>query len=289
MPWNEDGISDTWKQHWLMRITDLVEQYEPDLLYCDGAIPFEERGLSVLANLYNRSAAKNGGIVQSVYTSKRAEDSQAGTCVFDVERGVVDSIWPRPWQTDTCIGDWHYNRDTIGHYKTPKTVVDMLVDIVSRNGNLMLNFPLPASGKLDEEELKTLDGITQWMAVNSEAIYSTRPWKIFGESPVAASSKTETSFNESKRQELTFNDVRFTAKGKNLYVLFMGWPQSGQVLIRPLAANNPQQTGKIEQVELLGHGNVQFTRDNEGLKVNLPSQKPCEHAYALKLTGINLT
>jgi alpha-L-fucosidase len=289
MPWNEDGISDTWKKHWSMRIKDLINQYEPDLLYCDGAIPFEEYGLNILADLYNQSAAKNGGITQSIYTSKRAEDSQVGTCIFDVERGVVDSIWPRPWQTDTCIGDWHYNRQTVGHYKTPKTVVDMLVDIVSRNGNLMLNFPLPASGMLDSDELNTLDGITKWMAVNSEAIYSTRPWKIFGESPAVQSAKSETSFNESKRQDLTFNDIRFTTKGKILYTFFMGWPQNNQVLIKPLATNNPQQTGKIENVELLGYGNVQFTRDNEGLKVTLPPQKPCDHAYALKLTGIDLT
>jgi alpha-L-fucosidase len=288
LPWNEDGISDTWKKHWYLRIKDLIDNYEPDLLYCDGAIPFEEQGLTILANLYNQSAAKNGGITQAVYTSKRAEDSQVGTCVFDVERGVVDSIWPRPWQTDTCIGDWHYNRQMIGHYKTPKTVVDMLVDIVSRNGNLMLNFPLPASGMLDSDELNTLDGITKWMAVNSEGIYATRPWKIFGESPAAPAVK-ETSFNESKRQDLTFNDVRFTIKGKTLYTFFMGWPQNGQVIIKPLGNNSPQQTGEIEKVELLGHGKVEFTRDNEGLKVSLPSQKPCEHAYTLKLSGTHLT
>ncbi|MDB5136512.1 MAG: glycoside hydrolase [Mucilaginibacter sp.] len=289
LPWNEDGISAAWKKQWFQRIKDLVNNYEPDLLYCDGHVPFEEYGLSILANLYNQSAAKNGGITQSVYTSKRAEDSQVGTCVFDVERGVVDSIWPRPWQTDTCIGDWHYNRDTVGHYKTPKTVVDMLVDIVSRNGNLMLNFPLPASGMLDSDELSILDGITKWMAVNSEGIYATRPWKIFGEGPATASTKVKSAFNENKRQELTAEDVRFTAKEKTLYAFFMGWPQANQVLIKPLATNNPQQTGKIENVELLGYGKVQFTRDNKGLTVFLPSQKPCEHAFALKLSGVDLT
>jgi len=288
LSWNEDGIPDSWKKHWYLRIKDLVDNYEPDLLYCDGAIPFEGHGLNILAHLYNQSAAKHGGITQSVYTSKRAEDAQVGTCVYDVERGVVDSIWPRPWQTDTCIGDWHYNRNVVGHYKTPKTVVDMLVDIVSRNGNLMLNFPLPASGMLDNDELNTLDGITKWMAVNSEAIYATRPWKIYGISPPAVV-PTGTSFNESKRQDLSFNDIRFTTKGKTLYTFFMGWPQSGQILIRPLAENNPQKTGKIENIELLGYGKVEFTRDNDGLKVSLPSNEPCEHAYALKISGVDLT
>lgn len=287
LSWNEDGIPDLWKKHWYLRIKDLLDNYEPDLLYCDGAIPFEEHGLNILAHLYNQSAAKHRGITQSVYTSKRAEDAQVGTCVYDVERGVVDSIWPRPWQTDTCIGDWHYNRNMIGHYKTPKTVVDMLVDIVSRNGNLMLNFPLPASGMLDGDEISTLDGITKWMAVNNEAIHATRPWKIYGISPATAPSGT--SFNESKREDLTFNDVRFTIKGKTLYTFFMGWPKSGQILISPLATNNPQKTGKIENVELLGYGKVEFTRDNDGLKVSLPPNKPCDHAYALKISGIDLT
>ena len=288
LSWNEEGIPETWKRHWFARIKDLVDEYHPDLLYCDGPIPFEDYGLSILAHLYNQSAAKHGGKTQSIYTSKRAEDSQVGTCVFDVERGVVDSIWPRPWQTDTCIGDWHYNRDTVGRYKTPKTVVDMLVDIVSRNGNLMLNFPLPASGMLDSDELNTLDGITKWMAVNSDAIYDTRPWKIYGESPAKAAAGNA-SFNESKRQDMTEVDVRFTTKGKLLYAFFMGWPQSNQVTIRPLKTNNAQRTGKIEHVELLGHGKVEFTRDDEGLKIRLPAQRPCEHAYALKLEGTDLT
>ncbi|MBS1526109.1 MAG: alpha-L-fucosidase [Bacteroidetes bacterium] len=289
LPWNEDGIPESWKKHWFLRIKDLVDHYQPDLLYCDGAIPFEEYGLSILAHLYNQNAAKHGGITQAVYTSKRAEDSQLGTCVMDVERGVVDSIWPRPWQTDTCIGDWHYNRNMIGHYKTPKTVVDMLVDIVSRNGNLMLNFPLPASGMLDGDELNTLNGITQWMAVNSEGIYATRPWKIFGESPAKTTEKSGASFNESKRQDMTEADIRFTTKGKTLYTFFMGWPQDGKVTIAPLAEDSPHNVGKIEMVELLGHGKVQFTRDDEGLKVSLPSQKPCDHAYTLKLSGTDLT
>jgi alpha-L-fucosidase len=101
--------------------------------------------------------------------------------VLDVERGVVDEIEPQPFQTDTCIGDWHYNRDAV--YKRPKTVIDLLVDIVSRNGNLLLNIPLPASGMPDDAELKILASITAWMKVNSDAIYATRPWKIFGEGP----------------------------------------------------------------------------------------------------------
>ncbi|HEV2352992.1 MAG TPA: alpha-L-fucosidase, partial [Puia sp.] len=126
LDWNENGIPEAWKRHWFDRIKDLVDQYQPDLLYCDGHLPFEEYGENLLARFYNQSAAMHGGKTQAVYTSKRADDSAKGKaiCVFDVERGVVADIWPLAWQTDTCIGDWHYSRDMVGHYKTPKIVVD---------------------------------------------------------------------------------------------------------------------------------------------------------------------
>jgi alpha-L-fucosidase len=291
--WNENGIPETWKKHWFDRIKDLIDNYEPDLLYCDGHVPFEDYGLSILAHLYNKSANKNSGIAQTVYTSKRPEDSAEGTgiCVFDVERGVVETTWPLPWQTDTCIGDWHYNKERVGHYKSAKTVVDLLVDIVSRNGNLMLNFPLPASGMLDSDELTVLDGITKWMAVNSEAIYATRPWKIFGEGPKtdAKGNQGNSQFNESKRKELCYQDVRFTTKGETLYTFFMGWPETAnEVVINPLGNNSGQKIGAIENVELLGYGKVDFKKEDDGLKIALPSKKPGEHAYALKISGSNL-
>src|SRR5262249_13958249 len=108
LPWNEDGIPESWKRHWFMRIKDLVDQYQPDLLYTDGAIPFEEWGLNLVAHFYNQNVKRHRGEVEAVYTSKRREDSEAGTCVLDFERGLPETIWPRPWQTDTCIGNWHY-------------------------------------------------------------------------------------------------------------------------------------------------------------------------------------
>jgi alpha-L-fucosidase len=284
LDWNEDGIPGQWKRHWFARIKDLVDKYQPDLLYSDGHLPFEEWGLSLVAHLYNVSARQHGGEVQAVYTSKRRQDSAEGICVLDVERGLVDTIWPEPWQTDTCIGEWHYRRGI--KYKTPKTVVDMLVDIVSRNGNLMLNFPLPNSGRLDDEELKVLDGITAWMAVNSEAIYDTRPWKIFGDGPGLQKSGANERFNENSRKPLTAADVRFTTKGPVLYAFFMGWPEK-EAVIAPLATTSPHVAGRIANVELLGFGGkLQWTQDEKGLTVQLPPEKPCDHAYALKITGL---
>jgi len=293
LEWQENWIPEVWKQHWFDRIKDLVDRYEPDLLYCDGHMPFEEHGLSILAHLYNKSAGQHGGVTQAVYTSKRPEDSAEGTgiCVFDVERGVVESIWPSPWQTDTCIGDWHYNKERIGNYKSPKTVIDLLVDIVSRNGNLMLNFPLPASGMLDSDELTVLDGITRWMAVNSEGIYATRPWKIFGEGPSTdgAKSKEGAAFNEEKRKDMTCEDVRFTTKGKTLYAFIMGWPDNGgQVVIRPLGSGGSHREATIADVQLLGHGKVEFQRVAEGLRIMLPGRQPGDYAFTFKISGEGL-
>jgi len=283
LDWDETGIPLWWRRHWFLRMKDLLDKYEPDLLYTDGPMPFEEYGLSIVAHLRNLSAKKNGGKTEAVYTCKRIDDSEHGVSVFDVERGVVSDIWPRPWQTDTCIGDWHYRRGQ--KYKTAKTVVDMLVDIVSRNGNLMLNFPLPARGTLDLEELAVLEDITKWMSVNSSAIHGTRPWKIYGESPATAAGAVQASFNEEKRTDLTAADVRFTTKGSTLYAFVTGWPDY-QAVIRPLATDTALRVGKIENVELLGFdGKLNWSQDRSGLKVLLPTQKPCDHAIAFKVTG----
>lgn len=287
--WDPAGVPLKWKKHYLDRMKDLIDQYEPDLLYTDGPIFFEEWGLGMLAHLYNTSAKKHAGKIEAVYANKGKKDCAGGTCVLDLERGVVDRIWPEPWQTDTCIGNWHYDKEA--KYKSPKLVIDMLVDIVSRNGNLLLNFPLPSSGMLDADELKILDEIARWMAVNGEAIYSTRPWKIYGVgAPDTAGAGRGTSehhqagaFNESKRRLLTAEDLRFTAKGTAVYAFSMGWPQ-GEAVLAPLGTQGNPGLAKVRDVKLLGHnGRLQWGQDAAGLRIQMPAEKPCEHAIAFKI------
>jgi alpha-L-fucosidase len=287
LDWNEDGIPERWKEHWFLRIRDLVDQHHPDLLYADGHIPFQEHGLRLVAHLYNLSEDPHGKGTEAVFTSKRPDDSARGMCVLDHERGVVDKIWPAPWQTDTCIGNWHYQRGIT--YKTPKRIIDLLVDIVSRNGNLLLNFPLPNSGMLDDQELKILEEITKWLEVNGEAIYATRPWKIFGNEPLRSSGETsDANFNENNRKDLMADDVRFTTKGNMLYAFVMGWPNQ-QALIAPLAFPGKLDVGKVGKVDLLGYaGTLQWVQDASGLKILLPLQKPCDHAVAFRIAGIDL-
>jgi alpha-L-fucosidase len=269
-----------WKRQYFLRIKDLIDNYQPDLLYTDGGIPFDDIGYKLVSHFYNVTTKLYGGRVEGVYTSKRREDCDTGTCALDIERGVANRIMPKAWQTDTCIGNWHYKRGI--EYKSPKLVVDMLCDIVSRNGNLMLNIPLPNSGEPDEKELAVLDGITRWMAVNSEGIFDTRPWKIFGSGP-GIDSASGAGMNERNRKELTAEDVRFTTKGNRLYAFVMGWP-GRQASLPSLAPGGANSVPKVRNVDLLGHkGKLKWTQDASGLKVDLPEQKPSDYAMTLRI------
>jgi len=284
LQWNEDNIPNWWKRHWHDRITDLIDQHEPDFLYSDGSLPFQEYGYSVVSHLYNLSARRSGGKADAVYFSKRDRDSELGACVLDRERGVLDDILARPWQTDTCIGEWHYKRGT--RYKTPKVVIDMLVDIVSKNGNLMLNVPLPASGMPDPEELDVVDEITDWMAVNGEGIHGSRPWRKFGEgAPDQAPDQKSKMFNESSRRALDASDIRFTTKGDVLYAFVMGKPEF-RTLIRSLATDTALKVGRISSVELVGYdGKLTWAQDRSGLSIDIPDTLPTKHAVSFRIRG----
>jgi alpha-L-fucosidase len=281
LDWSDDGIPESWRKHYLDRMTDLIDKYEPDLLYTDGHLPFEEYGLKMVAHLYNVSAQKHGGMTEAIYTSKEASDCATGTCLLDHERGVSDTISLNPWQTDTCIGQWHYKRGQ--KYKSAKKVVDLLTDIVSKNGNLLLNFPLPSSGELDFEEMETLNGITKWMDVNSEGIYSSRPWKLYGEGPSTQVVIKAGNFNEDKRQDFTAEDIRFTTKGNTLYAFVQGWPKD-EAVVKALGLASPQQPGKIQKVEVLGYkGNVSWKQEDAALKVQMPAEKMSDIGFTLKV------
>ena len=269
-----------WKQQYFLRIKDLIDQYHPDLLYTDGGIPFGDIGYKLVSHFYNVNAKVHGGKVEGVYTSKTRRDCANGTCALDIERGVANQIMPDAWQTDTCIGNWHYKRGVT--YKTPKVVIDMLCDIVSRNGNLMLNVPLPNSGEPDDQELAIVSEITRWMAVNSEGIYATRPWKILGDGP-GLDSAAGGGMNERGRKDLTSADVRFTTKGNNLYAFVMGRPEK-EASIPALALGGKNAVPKIRNVDLLGHrGKLAWTQDEAGFRIPMPDQKLSDHAITLRI------
>jgi alpha-L-fucosidase len=162
-------------------------------------------------------------------------------------------------------------------------VIDLLTDIVSKNGNLLLNFPLPNSGQLDFEEMEVLEGITAWMQINSEGIYATRPWKIYGEGPSTQVKIVTGNFNEDKQNDMTAQDVRFTRKGSTLYAFVMGWPEKGAV-VKALGLASPQQPGKIQKVELLGYnGDLNWKQDDSALKVQMPAERISDIGITLKV------
>jgi alpha-L-fucosidase len=281
LDWNDNDIPESWKRHYLDRMTDLIDKYQPDLLYTDGHLPFEDTGLKMVAHLYNVSAKAHGGQTEAVYTSKEGTDCAIGTCLLDHERGVSDLIATNPWQTDTCIGQWHYKRGQ--KYKSAKKVIDLLTDIVSKNGNLLLNFPLPNSGELDFEEMEVLEGITAWMQINSEGIYASRPWKIYGEGPSTEVKIKTGGFNEDKRGDFTAEDVRFTTKGSTLYAFVQGVPEK-EAVVKALGLASAQAPGKILNVEVLGHkGALDWKQDDAALRVKMPAEKFCEIGITLKV------
>jgi alpha-L-fucosidase len=276
------------------RTIDLIDKYKPDLLYFDDTIlpiyPSSDIGLRIAAYLYNTNVARNGGKLEAVMTGKGLKtEQQRRALVNDVERGVASGGETFPWQTDTCIGDWHYNRGVFEQhrYKTSMQVVQMLIDIVSKNGNLMLSVPVRGDGTIDEDEVKVVEGIGKWMEPNGEAIYATRPWKVYGEGPsTIAGNQARGQFGGSRDvRAYTAEDFRFTAKGDTVYAFMMAWPEAGKATLKTLAQGSEHFPKDVARVEMLGaSGPLPFTRDATGLVVTLPQTKPNDYAYALKIT-----
>ena len=289
-----------WQQQWYNEIRELVDNYHPDLLYTDGGVPFgNQAGLSMIAHLYNSSAARpgahpallspksignslydsnaarHGGHVEVVYNCKQKSE---GRWIEDLERGIMPKIDPYPWQTDTSIGDWFYDRNW--KFRPVSWVIHMLVDNVSKNGNLLLNIVQRPDGSLDPEVEQMLQQLAQWNAIHGEAIFGTRPWLVYGESAVKVKGG---AFGEDYKYNA--QEIRFTTKGAALYAIALGWPADGKLVVRSLAA----PAGKINSVRLLGcNRKVDWQQTAEGLVVTLPEQKVSEYTCAIKVTGSGL-
>jgi alpha-L-fucosidase len=264
---------------WFLRTQDLLDSYKPDLLYFDDdELPFEGYGRAIAAHFYNMSLHDKGH-VDVVVTGKNVKPDHLGAFTLDIERGRAQGILDQPWQTDTCIGQWHYSAAVFEqhHYKTPKSVIHSLIDIVSKNGNLMLNIPLKGDGTIDSDERAFLEAIATWIPKHGEAIYGTRPFSVYGEGPPDIT--TNSNFNERNARAYTAQDIRFTRKGETLYAFALGWPADGNLTIKTLARNAAALPKPVQRVELIGAGPVKFKQDADGLKLTLPGQPPNEYAY----------
>lgn len=249
--------NEAWHSEWYLRVNDLVSHYHPDLLYSDGGVPFGPYGLQTIANLYNQNP-------ESVYLAKGKETS---AYVEDRERGSAKDIVPNPWQVDTSIGDWFYNKGW--PYRKADWVLKNLVDVTSKNGTMLLNVVLRPDGGLDPEVETLLHDLADWMKINSESVFGTRPWITYGEGPTRVA-------NGSFREDFPFTakDVRYVTKGdRTLYATFLG-ELSGQDALLTCLRKSPNATAKIESVSLLGMDKpLKFEQMQDGLLVHVPQNK----------------
>jgi alpha-L-fucosidase len=277
----------------LKRTIELIDKYEPELVYFDDTVlpfhPVNDIGLQIAAHHYNQSIKRNKGKLQAVLNGKILDEMQRKCMVWDIERGQSNVIEPFTWQTDTCIGNWHYDKRVYEgkRYKPAKAVVQMLVDVVSKNGNLLLNIPVKGNGTIDDQEAAILEEIAAWMKINSECIFDTRPWQVFGEGPAieGAAPLSAQGFNEGKGKPPGAGDMRFTVKGNTLYAILLGWPEEGKLKIKSLSDRNTLRPEAISKIEMLGGGELHFQRNAEALEITLPETRPAlQYATVLKIT-----
>ena len=254
---------------------ELIDKYQPQLIWFDWWIEqtvFKPYLQKFAAYYYNQGEAWGQGVA----VNYKFDAFPEGIAVYDIERGQLSDINPLFWQTDTSVSKNSWGYVTEQDYKTAGDIVGDLVDIVSKNGALLLNIGPKPDGTIPEPEVAMLREIGQWLDVNGEAIYGTRPWTCFGEGPTKA---IEGYFTDTQRTPYTSADVRFTTKEGALYAICLGWPE-GAWHIGSLGT----AAGKVAGVELLGSkSTVAWSQNASGLTVTAPANKPCDTAYTLKI------
>ncbi|MEM7736299.1 MAG: alpha-L-fucosidase [Deinococcota bacterium] len=272
-PWSDDTFNDTF----VAKIKEVIDGYQPDLLWFDARMDrISERHRQNFAAYYYNCALEWSREVGITYKNK---DMGWGSAILDVERGRMSSLQPYPWLTDdsVCWRSWAHLHEP--EYKSSKRLLDSLVDIVSKNGNLLLNIPPRADGTIPDEVQALLLDMGKWLALNGEAIYSTRPWTVYGEGPTKVS---EGHFSEKDNELMHAHDIRYTTKGDALYAIVMGIPYE------PIRLNSLSQDaldGKmIQRIQLLGSDEpIQVQQDRQGVTIVPPQTKPSDIALAFKL------
>jgi alpha-L-fucosidase len=291
-------------QQFLLRVQDVIDKYDPDILnFDDGAqFTFDDGGAwapdlkvwlgipdlapQIMAYYYNRNLQAHDGRLEGVVNLKEVPEPVWGTLTRSFEFGMAEGLQANPWQTEMCIGNWHYSRhlfETHAYHKAA-LIIPLFVDIVSKNGNLLLSIPLPGHGEPDSDEIAFLHDLAEWQQVNGEAIKGTRPWTIFGEGPSTEPGTTlKYGFT---RLRFGPTDIRFTTKGDVLYAIALAWPTDGRIVIKSLAANAPTYPRQIRRVELLGaHSELKWTRGALGLEIEVPDVPPCQYAVSFRILG----
>ena len=269
-------VSSAYANDWLARDAEIVQKYHPDIIFFDWWIgqPYVRPYLAKFAAYYYNESSKRGPV--GIITYKWV-DMQKDSGVLDIERGQLDQKLDRVWQTDTSVSNksWGYiEHDT---FKTPEFIVHQLVDIVSKNGNLLMNIGPRSDGTIPDEVQHVLLDVGSWLKVNGDAIYGTRPWTTYGEGPTKVAAG---SFQDTKTQEYTPEDFRFTTKGNNLYAIELAWPSGREAVIHSVAGN-ALKGRQIQSVALLGSSApLIYKLQADGLHIQLPSKPTHGYAYA---------
>ena len=261
------------RSYWWNRTKEIIDNYEPDILWFDFGFDRPEyapQHLKLASYYYNKGLDwKKEVVLQS--KNLKYQSFPEGTHMLDIERSKLADIRKYPWQTDTSVGanSWGYVQGWIS--KNPNKIVDDLVDIVSKNGCLLLNVGPKADGTIPEDQKQVLHELGNWLKVNGEAIYGSRPYTIYGEGPTKI---IEGHISEQKNKDLGAEDIRYTVKGDQLYATVMAWPSNGKAKIKTLAKGNKLMAAKVSKVSMLGNeGNLKFKQTKEGLEVDFPANE----------------
>ncbi|MGA7030112.1 MAG: alpha-L-fucosidase, partial [Candidatus Acidiferrales bacterium] len=271
-------LSNAYLDDWLARDVEIVEKYNPDIMYFDWWIgqPDARRYVAEFASFYYNRAASQGQVPVLNYKLSAMEEHSA---VLDIERGQLSGIRPLYWQTDTSISNKSWGYIENDSFKSAETIIHQLVDIVSKNGNLLLNIGPRSDGTIPDPVQIALRDIGSWLNVNGEAIYGTRPWTKFGEGPTAV---VAGPFHDSDTTSFTSQDFRFTTKGNSLYAIEMAWPKNREAVIHSLD-NAGLEGYTVKSLSLLGaEGALEYERKADGIHVYLPAQAPGRYAYCFK-------
>ena len=273
-------VSPAWTNDWLARGAELVDKYHPDIVYFDwwiGQASIRSNLARFAAFYYNRSQKYGDHVGVINYKDYAMQEHSA---VLDLERGQLGDIRPLYWQTDTSVSNksWGYIKDDT--FKSPEFVIDQLIDIVSKNGNLLLNIGPKSDGTIPDEVQRVLLDVGAWLSLNGEAIYGTRPWRTYGEGPTKVAAG---SFHDTDTAKYTPEDFRFTTKGDDVYAIGLAWPTSGEAVIHALAKTVGSEP--VQSVALLGGDTkLRFEQSADGLHVQLPAQASAKYPYVLRLT-----
>ena len=287
----EDPPTQEFLDQWWDRTTDIVDQYQPDILWFDFGLDkpgFEPVHKRIMAYYYNKGLEWNKGVVLQ-NKNMRFESFPEDLMVLDIERGRRSEASENPWQTDTAVGKTSWTWVINENYKSSDFLIDELVDIVSKNGNLLLSIGPKPDGTIGESEADILRDFGAWLKVNGEAIYGTRPWKVYGEGP-AKFAQGETKFKNKHHTEYddvesVAADIRFTAKGDVLYAIALGWPADNTFRIKTLRRGSPQVPRPVRSIDFIsGSGEIAWTQTDDALVIETDGKKPCEAAYAFRIT-----